>query len=201
MHDDNNGHNYRLTGLPRWLSGKESACQRRRYGFDPWVGKIPWRRKWQHTPVFLPRKYHRQKSLAGYGPQGHKELDMTEWLCMHALADNQGQLSLLAHRVTKGIVRRAMGSVWPHGLQPTRLPRPWDSPGKNTGVGCHCLSQCMKVESESEVAESCPTLSDPMDCSPPGSSVHGIFQARVLEWGATAFSQAHPQWHPMPDTW
>ena len=65
---------------------------------------------------------------------------------------------------------------------------PWDSPGKNTGVGCHFLLQCMKVKSESEVAQSCPTLSDPMDCSPPGSSVPGIFQARVLEWGATAFS-------------
>ena len=79
-------------------------------------------------------------------------------------------------------------SVRPHGLQPTRLPHPWDSPGKNTGVGCHFPLQCMKVESESEVAQSCPTHSDPMDCSLPGSSVHGIFQARVLEWGAIAFS-------------
>ena len=68
------------------------------------------------------------------------------------------------------------------------LPCPWDSPGKNTGVGCHFLLQCMKVKSESEVAQLCPTLSDPMDCSLPGSSVHGIFQARVLEWGAIAFS-------------
>ena len=75
-------------------------------------------------------------------------------------------------------------TVQPHRWQPTRLPHPWDSPGKNTGVGCHFLLQCMKVKSESEVAQSCPTLSDPMDCSPPGSSVHGIFQARVLEWGA-----------------
>ena len=72
--------------------------------------------------------------------------------------------------------------------QPTRLPHPWDSPGKNTGVGCHCLLQCMKVKGESEGAQSCPTLSDPMDCSLPGSSIHGIFQARVLEWGAIAFS-------------
>ena len=77
-------------------------------------------------------------------------------------------------------------SVQPHSRQPTRLPRPWDSPGKNTGVGCHFLLQCMKVESQSEVAQSCPTPSDPMDCSPPGSSVHGIFQARVLEWVAIA---------------
>ena len=79
-------------------------------------------------------------------------------------------------------------SVLPQRRQPTRLPRPWDSPGKNTGVGCHFLLQCMKVESESEVAQSCPTLSDPMDCSPPGSSIHGIFWATVLEWGAIAFS-------------
>ena len=76
----------------------------------------------------------------------------------------------------------------PHRRRPTRLPQPWDSPGKNTGVGCHFLLQCMKVKSESEVAQPCPTLSDPMDCSPPGSSVHGIFQARVLEWGGIAFS-------------
>ena len=79
-------------------------------------------------------------------------------------------------------------SVRPHRQQPTRLPRPWDSPGKNTGVGCHFLLQCMKVKSESEVAQSCLTLSDSMDCSLPGSSIHGIFQARVLEWGAIAFS-------------
>ena len=79
-------------------------------------------------------------------------------------------------------------SVRPHRRQPTRLSRPWDSPGKNTGVGCHFLLQCMKVKSESEVTQSCPTLSDPMDCSPPGFSIHGIFQARVLEWGAIAFS-------------
>ena len=69
-------------------------------------------------------------------------------------------------------------SLLPHGLQPTRHPHPWDSPGKNTGVGCHFLLQCMKVKSESEVAQSCPTLSDPMDCSLPGSSIHGIFPGK-----------------------
>ena len=73
-------------------------------------------------------------------------------------------------------------SVRPHRRQPTRLPHPWDSPGKNTGVGCHFLLQ--RVKSESEVAQSCPTPSDPVDCYLPGSSIHGIFQARVLEWGA-----------------
>ena len=74
-------------------------------------------------------------------------------------------------------------SVRPHRWQPTRLPRPWDSPGKNTGVVCHFLLQCLKMKSESEVAQSCRALCDPMDCSLPGSSVPGIFQARVLEWG------------------
>ena len=72
----------------------------------------------------------------------------------------------------------------PHRRQPTKLPRPWNSPGKNTGVGCHFLLQCMKVKSE--VTQSCPTLSDPMECSPSGSSVHGISQARVPEWAAIA---------------
>ena len=73
-------------------------------------------------------------------------------------------------------------SVRPHRRQPTRLPCPWDCPGKSTGVGCHSILQCVKVKSESEVAQSCLTCSDPVDCSLPGSSVHGIFQARVLEW-------------------
>ena len=82
-------------------------------------------------------------------------------------------------------------SVLPHRRQPTRLPRPWDSPGKNTRVGCHFLLQCMKVKTESEVAQSCPTLGNPMDCSLPGSSTRGIFQARVLVWGAVAFSDIH----------
>ena len=88
---------------------------------------------------------------------------------------------LLSHSVMSDSVR-------PHKQQPTRLPHPWDSPDKNTGVGCHFLLQCMKVKSESEVVQSCLTLSDPMDCSLPGSSLRGIFQARGLEQGAIAFS-------------
>ena len=81
-------------------------------------------------------------------------------------------------------------SVQPHRQQPTRLLCPWDSPGKNTGMGCHFLLQCMKVKSESEITQLCPTLCNPVDCSPSGSSLHGIFQARVLEWVAIAFSEA-----------
>ena len=84
-------------------------------------------------------------------------------------------------------------SVRPHRQQPTRLPRPWDSPGKNTGVGCHFLLQCMKVKSQSEVTQSCLTTHDPIDCSLPDSSIHGIFQARILESGAIAFSFPEPK--------
>ena len=80
-------------------------------------------------------------------------------------------------------------TVRPHRWKPTRFPHPWDSPGKNTGVGCHFLIQCVKVKSEREVAQLCLTLSDPMDYSLPGSFTHGIFQARVLEWVAIAFSR------------
>ena len=101
-------------------------------------------------------------------------------------------------------------SVWPHRWQPTRLPHPWDSPGKNTGVGCHSLLQCMKVKSEREVAQLCPTFSDPMDWSLPGSSVHEIFQAKEYWSGPThdekveflefkSFFQGHmtgQQWSP-----
>ena len=96
------------------------------------------------------------------------------------------------------LLLRHFSHVWlcvqPHRRQPTRLPHPWDSPGKNTGVGCHFLLQCRKVKSESEVAQLCPTHSDPMHCSLPGSSVHGIFQARVLEWGAIAFCKLIYLW-------
>ena len=81
---------------------------------------------------------------------------------------------------------RSCPTVRPHRRQPTSLPHPWDSPGKNTGVGRHFLFQYMKVKSQSEVAQLCPALSSPMDSSLLGSSVHGIFQARLLEWGAIA---------------
>ena len=74
-------------------------------------------------------------------------------------------------------------------LRSTSLICSWNLPGKNTEVGCHFLLQCMKMKNESDVAQSCPTLNNPMDCSPPGSSVHGIFQARILEWGAITKSR------------
>ena len=94
-------------------------------------------------------------------------------------------LLVICHRQVTSIL---CDSVRPHRRQPTRLPRSWNSPGKNPGVGCHFLLQCMNVKGESEVAQLCLTVNDPMDCSLPGSSVHGISQERVLEWGAIAFS-------------
>ena len=93
-------------------------------------------------------------------------------------------LSAAAAAVAAKLLQSCPTLCDPIDWQPNRLHRPWDSPGKNTGVGCHFLLQCMKVKSEREVTQSYPTLSDPMDCSLPGSSIHGIFQARVLEWGA-----------------
>ena len=111
------------------------------------------------------------------------ETSVLEYSCAHA-PSLKSCLTLCCCWVTSVV----SDSVRPRRRQPTRLPRPWDSAGKKTGVGCHFLLQCMKVKSVSEVTQSCLTLSDPMDCSPPGSSVHGIFQAGVLEWGAIAFS-------------
>ena len=102
------------------------------------------------------------------------------------------QSNSIATAAAAAVASVVSDSVRPYRRQPTRLPRPWDSPGKNTGVGCHFLLQYRKVKSESEVAQLCPTLCDPMDCSLPGSSIHGIFQARVLDWGAIAFSQSFP---------
>ena len=114
-------------------------------------------------------------------------LQITFWVPSsgHAISNIQGTWNCCCCQVASVV----SDSVRPHGLQPTRLLRPWDSPGQHTGVGCHVLLQRRKMESESEVAQSCPTLSDPMDCKLPGSSIHGIFRATVLEWGAIAFSQ------------
>ena len=111
--------------LPWWLSGKESTCQFRRCEFGSWVRKIPWRRAQQPTLVSLPGESHGQKSLVGYSPSGCKR----KW-------------QNLATATTTAVASVVSDSVRPHRWQPTRLPRPWDSPGKNTGVGCHFLLQC-----------------------------------------------------------
>ena len=105
------------------------------------------------------------------------------------------ELYYLISAVAAAKLLQSHPTLRPHRRQPTRLIRPWGSSGKNTGVGCHFLLQCMKVKSESEVAQSCLTLHDHMNCSLPGSSIHGIFQARVLEWVAIAFSNLISIWN------
>ena len=96
------------------------------------------------------------------------------FLCIHGSAslDSVNLRVVWNHAPAK--LLQSCPTVRPHKWKPTKLPRPWDSPGKNTRVGCHFLLQCMKVKSESEVAQLCPTLSDPMDCSLSGSSIHGF---------------------------
>ena len=108
-------------------------------------------------------------------------MEQLKFICMLLL------LLLLLSHLSRVRLMWLMWLMWPHRRQPM-LPHPWDSPGKNTQVGCHFLLQCMKVKSESEVTQSCPILLHPMDCSPPSSSIHGIFQATELEWSAIAFS-------------
>ena len=126
---------------------------------------------WECRKIVLMKVFVGKERRCGY----------REWTCRF----NEGRRGCCCCQVTSVV----SDSVRPHRRQPTRLPRPWDSPGKNTRVGSHFLLQCMKVKSEREVFQSCPTLRNPMDCSLPGSSIHGIFQARVLEWGAIAFSE------------
>ena len=94
-----------ITGVPRQLSGKESTCQCRRCGFNPWVGKILWRRKWQPILVFLPGKSHGQRSLEGFSPWGHKESDTTEWLSMQACG------SQTVCRGTQGTAANSQGAA------------------------------------------------------------------------------------------
>ena len=156
-----------------------------------------WRRKWQPTPVVLAWRIAGTGELCGLLSMGSHRVGH-DWSDLAAAEAVPLWISSKLQRLSrfKGlscccckVTSVASDSVWPHRRQPTRLPRPWDSPGKNTGVGCHFLLQCMKVKSESEVTQLCLTLSNPMDCSLPGSSIHGIFQARVLEWGAITFSE------------
>ena len=145
-------------GLPWWLRGKESTCHCSRHGFDPWVRKICWRRKWQPIPAFLPRDFHGQRSLADYSPWSHRESDTTEWPTTNAspLLDLEME--------TKTIFINLYISLLP--------------------------SQHFASYAAAKSHQSCPTLCDPRDGSPPGSLIPGILQARTLEWVAISFSSA-----------
>ena len=131
------------------------------------------------------------RSLPGSSVHGIFQARVLEWVAT-AFSEIPTQFSSVQFSSVQFSRSVVSNSVRPRRQQPTRLPRPWDSPGKNAEVGCHFPRPCMKVKSEREVAQSCPTLRDPMDCSPPGSSVHGVSQARVLEWGVIAFSDLTP---------
>ena len=164
-----------------------------------WVNSGSW--WWTGRPGLL--------QFMGSQRVGHGWATELNWICYNyslfkiksaqkIITKTQWKLALILHYVMTGtsscccccqVASVVSNSVRSHRQQPTRLPHPWDSPGKNTGVGCHFLLQCVKVRRESEAAQSCPTLSDPMKYSLPGSSIHGIFQASVLEWGAIAFSE------------
>ena len=150
-----------------------------------WLFVTPWTVAHQ-TPLSMGFSRQEYWSYPGYLPDpGIKPASpvSTALQVDSLLLSHQGN-PWMCHCCCCSVTSVVSDSVRPHRRQHTRLPCPWDSPGKNTGVGCHFLLQRMKVKSESEVAQSCPTLSDLTDCSPPGSPVHGIFQARVLEWGA-----------------
>ena len=150
----------------------------RRPRFNLLVRKIPWWRKQQPTQVLSPGEFHGQ-NRTGCSPWNRRESDPTVQLTFTFIHS-------LEAAAAKSL-QSCLTLCKPIDCSPPGLPCPWDSPGKNTGVGRHFLLQCMKVESESDVVQSCPTLSHPTNCSPLGSSVHGMFQARVPEWGATAF--------------
>ena len=157
-----------FNGLPRWCSGKQSTCQCRRCKRHG-LRTLHWENPLEEEMATHP-------SILAWRMPWTEEPGGLQYCCCCC------QVTLVVS-----------DSVRPHRWQPTRFPCPWYSPGKNTGVGCHFLLQCMKVKSEREVAQLCPTLSDPMDCSLPGASIHGVCQARVLEWGAIAFSGATVQ--------
>ena len=144
----------REQGILDDTSGKEPACQCRRHkrcSFDPWAGKIPWRKLWQPTPVFLPGKSHGWRSLAVYGPQGHKDSDTLKLLSMQVCllrehkihkSSKRPQSKKFAVEIGSWNMESSMSdSLRPHGLQPTRLLCPWNFLGNSTGVDCHFLLQ------------------------------------------------------------
>ena len=156
-------------GLPDGTSSEETACQHRRHkrlGFGPWVGKIPWRRAWQPTPVSLPGEFHGQRSLAGYSPWGRNESDTTEAL-MHP-----------CFFLLYTMIYWENGNIWYTQVNWMNSGASIWSLVQNFIVCCCCL-----------LAKLCLILCNPMDCSPPDSSVHGILQARRLEWAAISFSK------------
>ena len=166
------------TWLPKWLTGKDFACQCRKYRFHPWVGKIPWRRKWQPTPLFLPGESHRQRSLEDYSPWGRKRV-RPDWVTepTYNLVTTQQKTHWALYDLHRWInIGEVVDSII------TGHNRTCNRQGE-------ARAEVVRVGCGSEVAQSCLTLCDPIRSSLPGFSVHGIFQATVLEWAAISFSR------------
>ena len=173
-------------------------------GFDSWVGETPWRRKWQSTPALLPGKSHGRRSLIGYSPWGHKELDTTEQLhyggyvsmCVYTCVCLFDSL-IWSTQYTRELRGNIFTLNWGVGDGQGGLPC-CDSWGRkeldttewlNWTELSRSLTCVLKIQCECEVIQSCLTFCDPMDYSLSGSSVHGIFQARILEWVGKSFSR------------
>ena len=154
------------------------------WALDPWVERIPWRQRWQPTPIFLPGESHGQRSSAACSPWGCKRVRQ-DW----ATSRHTHTHSHTVYRLLLLLQLSRFRRVWLCATPQTaahQAPLPWDSPGRNTGVGCHCLLQCMKVKSDSEVAHLCPTLCVRL-LATPWTAAHQAppsmgFQARALEW-------------------
>ena len=219
-------------GFPGGTSSQESSCQCRRckrLGFDPWVGKIPWSRKWQPTPVVFPGEFHGERSLAGYSPRGCRELDMTEHACTRdpdTVASLQGLVYRSSHQLFWSLPQQQLenrsvnrinscfptgvwkcqcsclenprdGAAWwaaIYGAAQSRTRPKWLSSSSSSSNIClvylfpsFYLQHVFLLFLCCLVTKSCLILCNPMDCSPPGSSVHVSLQARILEWVAISF--------------
>ena len=194
---------YLFYGFSWWLSSKESACQCRRHrrrGFHPWVGKLPWRRKWQPTPVFLPGEILRTEEPGGLRPKVMKSPTwLSNWACTYLFYSNAERLA--SWPFAKGSQQwiaaeyRGFGACFSHSWQTNWSAKP-PAQGPQEHSSLHHTPTVSTLPSSPERdsssflcvrllgRRSCLTLCDPMDCSPPGSSVHRIVQARILEWAA-----------------
>ena len=176
--------------------------------FDPWVGKIPWRRARLPAPVLLPGKSHGQRSLVGYSPWGCKIIRQISILASVNLCLSISPAYLLVPESWAGSC--SFKKDYPVHILPFpthsllgQIPLLWVFPqpySSRIGIICSGVSfqaalPCFSLHLKAKVlvAHSCPTLCDPMDCSPPASSVHGILQARILEWVAMPFSRRPSQ--------
>ena len=181
-------------GLPRWLDGKESACQRRRPGFDSWVGKTPWGRKWQSTPAFWPGKPHGRRSLVGYSPWGREESDTTERLHFHFHFLPSLVLSPPSLPFISSPILCAFSSE-----QQKDSP---SYPKRILGLATCFLSKLLMSSVQfSSVAQLCPTLCDTMNCSTPGLPVHHQlpeFTQTHVHRVSDAIQPPHPLSSPSP---